>query len=94
MFSLDNWNDDADYLVLDDINWGEKGKFFPAKKMLLGGQREFTLTDKYARKRTVKWGKPCIYCMNNDNYLNMASDPIWAWLQENCTFIFINNKLY
>jgi hypothetical protein len=90
MFSLDQWNDKADYLICDDISW----KYFPSAKMLLGGQQVFTMSDKYARKRTVNWGKPCIYLMNNDNYLEMASDPIWAWLEINCMFVFITNKLY
>ena len=90
MFSLDKWDSDANYLVLDDIEW----KFLPHKKQLLGGQKEFTVTDRYKPKRTVQWGKPCIYCINGDQYLEMANDPIWAWLQENCKFVFINNKLY
>jgi len=90
MFSLDQWNSDASYLVLDDVPW----KYLKAPKMLLGGQKEFTLTDKYARKKTVLWGKPCIYAMNNDNYLEMANDQMWPWLERNCMFIFITNKLY
>lgn len=90
MFSLDQWDSGADYLVLDDVDW----KWLPSKKQLLGAQKQFTMADKYTRKRTVVWGKPSIYCMNNDNYILMTQDPIWAWVQGNCTLIFLENKLY
>lgn len=95
MFSLDKWDDSAEYLVLDDVDW----EYFPHKKQLLGGQREFTVFDRYTKKRTLQWGKPCIYCINGEQYLLMANGSakchnIMDWLRENCTFVFIENKLY
>jgi hypothetical protein len=52
----------AKYLIADDIEW----EFFKCKKQLLGGQREFTATQKYTRMVTVRFGKPVIYLSNTD----------------------------
>lgn len=90
MYNVSDWDSNADYIVLDDIPW----KFVPAKKMLLGGQRHFSLGGKYARVRTVTWGKACIYCINRDEYNEMFKDFMYPWLEENCTFVFLENKLY
>lgn len=90
MFNLSDWDSDADYLILDDVPW----KYVPAKKMLLGGQLRFSLSGKYARVRTLTWGKPMIYSMNNCNYLKMMQWYDTEWLEENCIFVFLNNKLY
>lgn len=95
LFSLDKWDSEAQYLVLDDIDW----EYLPYKKHLLGAQREFTATDRYKPKRTLLWGKPCIYCINRDQYLVMVhgttkQPTIMDWLEDNCIFVHIENKLY
>lgn len=90
LFSLDNWSGDVSYAVFDDIQW----EFFPSKKQLLGSQYEFNLTDKYRRKRSVIYGKPWIYCMNEDNWDKVLVDPIYNWLMLNAKVVFINNKLF
>lgn len=89
-FNLDDWDEDADYLVADDIPW----KYMPSKKCFLGCQQEFVLTDKYRQKRTVTFGMATIYSMNEDNYLEMRNDPMWGWIAGNVEVIFVENKLY
>jgi len=90
-FRLDTWDDQADYVVLDDIPW----EYIPAKKALLGGQREFCLSDKYRGKKTLKHGKPCILLCNpeDDPELKMKEEEK-RWFWENCKWIKLHNKLY
>lgn len=57
------WDDEATYSIFDDFDW----KFMPFKKQFGGAQRQFVVTDKYRRKRTIMWGKPSIYLWNDDN---------------------------
>lgn len=87
---MDDWDENANYLVIDDIPW----KYLPSKKCLLGGQLEFVLTDKYRKKRTVQFGLATIYSMNEDNYLEIRNDPMWTWIMGNCEIVEIRNKLY
>lgn len=90
MFNLDKWASDAQYLILDDIEW----KWLPAKKQLLGCQYEFELSDKYRRKRTVRFGLPVIYTMNQDNYNQLVVDPIWEWVYANTLIVHIENTMF
>lgn len=91
MFNLDRWDSDADYLIIDDIEW----KFLPNKKQLLGGQKQFTMSDKYRSKMDVKWSKPCIICCNPEEYIEMQQDKMVKWINDRCVFIHLNNqKLY
>jgi hypothetical protein len=62
MFNLDSWDPDARYLILDDIEF----EFVPARKALFFGQSEFTITDKYRKKKPVRWGKPVFYLCNEE----------------------------
>jgi len=90
LFNLDEWDESARYLVIDDIDW----KWLPAKKQLLGGQSNFNLSDKYRRKRQVVFGLPTIYCMNYDNYEEIAKDPMLPWLNDNCLRCFVENPFF
>lgn len=91
MFNIDVWNSDAEYIVIDDIDW----EYIPCKKALFGAQLEFTITDKYRKKRRVKWGKPCILLANEDGdpYEKMSQKEK-KWYDENVTLCYVNNKLY
>lgn len=89
MCNLDDWNDDALYLIVDDMDW----KYLPQKKGFLGAQQEFTLTDKYRKKRTVTWGKPTIFLCNPDQDVYYTCDER-TWLLENALYYSLNNKLY
>ena len=53
-FNLDDWDDDAQYIILDEMNI----KYVPNSKAWFGAQRQFVLTEKFRKKRTVKWGNP------------------------------------
>jgi len=90
LFSLDNWSEQVDYAVFDDIPW----EWFPAKKQLLGCQWEFNLTDKYRRKRTVRYGLPWIYTMNEDNWEKVEKDPIINWLRLNAVVVNVEHSLF
>jgi len=89
MFNLEDWNFDAEYLVIDDIEW----KFVPAKKALMGAQKVFTMTDKYKKKVTLQWGKPCIYLCNQDMDVYNSCDER-MWLRDNAEYVIVLNKLY
>ena len=54
------WDDSAEYAVFDDFAF----EFIPNKKCFFGGQRQFTITDKYMGKKSVTWGKPSIFLTN------------------------------
>jgi len=88
LFNLDEWKDDVRYIVLDDIDID----FFPQYKSFFGAQKQFTLTDKYRKKKQVKWGKPCIWTNNNDPRDGKLVDR--NWMDLNIVFIRITNKLY
>lgn len=90
LFCLDEFKEDVDYAVFDDMQGGLE--FFHAYKFWLGHQQSFYATDKYRGKKLITWGKPAIWCSNTDPRADKGADA--EWLDENCTFIFINSKLY
>lgn len=63
--NIDTWSDTAEYLVLDDFPW----RFIPNFKGFVGAQQEITITDKYRKKSTKQWGKPCVI-LTNDHPIN------------------------
>lgn len=89
MWNADDFNSSSTYCVLDDLNI----KFFPNWKPFLGCQKQFTITDKYRSKRTVKnWGKPTIW-LCNPGYSPMDSDELTSadknWIRDNCDIVDI-----
>jgi len=90
LFNLDDWDGETNYIILDDFDI----KFFPNWKSFIGCQKQFTVTDKYRGKRTVKWGKPCIW-LNNDDPRESLSRSQSIWLEANTVILNIgSNKLY
>nr|WAE43016.1 MAG: replication associated protein [Cressdnaviricota sp.] len=89
MFNLDDWDNDADYLILDDFDW----KFIPSKKGLIGAQNTIVLSDKYRKKQTLIWGKPVIILSNHDGDVYNTCDER-TWLLSNCTYFILHNKLF
>jgi hypothetical protein len=80
------------YIVFDDINWES---FKHSAKSFCGGQRDFSVTDKYRRKFRLAGGIPSIILLNPEDYGNGFQDFYNThWGQENITVIWINNKLY
>lgn len=86
IFDLGEWNDNAKYAIFDDFEDWER---FYNYKQWLGAQLQFGVTDKYRKKRQIKWGKSCILLSNqNPNFKDQE------WINLNCFTIFITNKLY
>jgi hypothetical protein len=88
MFSLEKFDEGADYVIFDDYDASK----FASYKCWFSAQEEFTLTDKYARKRTVKWGKPMIWLSNDDPRDNLVFDQ--NWLRANSIIVHLEDKLY
>lgn len=100
MFNLNVWDDQAAYLVLDDIPF----EFVTGRKAIWGAQKEMTLTDKFRHKRSVKWNKPTIFLGNEgddfrlltcggkgDALRNLAER---AWYIENSVIVEIREPMY
>ncbi|KAF8954337.1 hypothetical protein BDZ97DRAFT_1977654 [Flammula alnicola] len=88
IFNLDQFDEGAEYVIFDDYD----PKNFTNYKCWFGGQAEFNLTDKYTRKRTVKWGKPMIWLSN----ANPLEDPVFDsdWLAANTVVVHLDSKLF
>jgi len=90
-FNLDDWDDEAKFIILDDIDIS----FFPRWKEFLGCQKQFVLTDKYRRKRTVHWGRPCVWLCNADlDPRRTLSRVANEWLSINVFIYESDEKLY
>lgn len=81
---------DARYAVFDDISGGLSRIDY---KAWLGGQLHFTITDKYKKKRTITWGKPCIY-ISNENPYDTDKGIDFDWLRANTNIVHIDSEMY
>lgn len=90
LFNLDQYNKDATYAVFDDLAGGME--FFHSYKQWLGGQKEFTVTDKYRKKQHINFGKFCVYCSNTDPREDKGVDR--EWLEGNCIFVYIDKPVF
>ena len=90
LFNMDQYDDDADYAVFDDIAGGLE--FFHSYKQWLGCQMEFTVTDKYRHKRHIKFGKYTIYVANSDPREDPKVDV--NWLNGNCYFLYLDSPAF
>nr|QCX29347.1 Replication-associated protein [Plant associated genomovirus 1]QCX29351.1 Replication-associated protein [Plant associated genomovirus 1] len=82
--------DDAEYAVFDDMQGGFE--YFHGYKFWLGGQSEFTVTDKYKGKKHVKWGKPTIWLSNVDPTTEKGLD--YEWLMGNAFIVRVEDPFY
>ncbi|UDN67454.1 replication-associated protein [robinz virus RP_389] len=90
-FNLDDWDETAKYIVLDDFNI----KFFPQWKSFFGAQECFVLSDKYRKKRTVTWGKTCIWLCNRDgDPRGVISGAELEWLRSNAVIYDLFSPLF
>lgn len=80
--------DDVRYAVFDDMPFAS----FPRPKQWFGAQKTITVTDKYKGKRTINWGKPCIFLANPEDDTSLIRD--LSWYQENVLLVRIDSKLY
>lgn len=92
LLNLDDWNEDADYIILDDFS-SDILKYLPSWKCFFGGQKQFVLTDKYRGKKTVHWGKPMIWLSNEDLFKNLNIEHL-EFIKKNCECIVLNKNLY
>ncbi len=77
---------EAEYAVFDDMLGGlERLEFY---KGWLGAQAEFTVTDKYARKQKVTWGRPTIMLMNESPFSYGCDHD---WLMRNCDVVHVTD---
>lgn len=72
------------YVVFDDFEWSSVEHF---KKQWFGCQKQFTVTDKYMAKKTIKLGVPLIWLCN-------ACPPLDDWMLGNVEVIYLENPLY
>lgn len=89
MWNISELRDDAEYAIFDDMIGGFE--FFKQYKQWFGCQQEFTTTDKYAKKRKVIWGKPCIWLSNDDPRMSPHIDVDW-W-DKNVITVYIDHQL-
>jgi len=90
---FDVFDSSLDYVIFDDIPMDSK----PMWKSFLGGQHQFTITDKYMKKKSIIWGKPCIFVCNEDHDPRLdpkLSSSFIDWLSGNCVYVDIENKLF
>lgn len=86
----DFWN--TGYIIFDDIEWDS---IKSSAKSWFGAQRDFSVSDKYRRKRRIVGGLPCIFLCNPDAFNGDLRDFILGhWGRENIHVVQINNKLY
>ncbi|QCO93523.1 replication-associated protein [Gopherus associated circular DNA virus 4] len=93
-FSLDDWDDDADYVIFDDLPM-EK---VPGWKVWLGSMGEMVLYDRYRPKMKKYWGpKKCCIILCNPG-VDWRYSEIWKGENEWCTInvevINITQNLY
>lgn len=88
--NIDTWNDDMEYLILDDFS-ADITKFLPLWKGLFGAQRELNLTQKYRGISRKKYGKPCIFLCNQ---LPILSDADQVWMDANALTVRIYDPLF
>ncbi|CAF2261120.1 unnamed protein product [Rotaria magnacalcarata] len=67
VFDYDQWNDDADYIIFDDIPWSDFRKNgYPSKRSLLTGQNFVSHRDYKGKPMRLNTQKPIIVLLNPD----------------------------
>lgn len=83
---------DFGYVVFDDLDWDT---FKLSRKSWLGGQRDFSVTDKYRRKRRIPGGIPAIVCLNQEDFTEEFRSFCFSnWGLQNIEVVTLTNKLY
>lgn len=80
------------YIVFDDIEWDS---IKSSAKSWFGSQRDFSVSDKYRRKRRVPGGIPCIYLCNPDAFIGEFYDFILSnWGKSNINVVTLLDPLF
>uniref|UniRef100_A0AAU6S5B5 Replication associated protein n=2 Tax=unclassified Gemykolovirus TaxID=2763233 RepID=A0AAU6S5B5_9VIRU len=94
LWDLAGFDESVEYAIFDDMVNGLRAGYFKYKDWM-GGQFNFTVQDKYAKKKRVNWGKAAIYITNVDPRLDAnAGDIEWDWMEENCTFYEVREPIF
>lgn len=79
----EHWVDNASILIIDDFPTDDKHPAPSWVKMALGGQRRFTVTDKYCRKKTVTGPFTTIWLGNhlpNFGFFSQYANDHFKWV--------------
>jgi len=91
LFNLGDWDDEALFAIFDDIDI----RFFPHWRQFLGAQERIVITDKYHRKETKDWGKPCIWLCNRDlDPRDALSGAAMEWWRANVITVVLTSPLF
>jgi len=95
---MSEFNESVEYAVFDDMVGGLRAGYFNYKDWM-GGQFNFTVQDKYMKKRSIKWGKATIFICNEDprDLPPAYNDRVgldWAWMEENCVFYEVKAPIF
>ena len=80
--------EDVKYGIVDDMDI----KKFPYWKPLLGCQEQFTVADKYHKKKQLSFGKPVIWLCNEDPSTWKGID--LEWIYGNVLVVGVHSKLF
>jgi hypothetical protein len=83
--------DEIQYMIWDDVSWQDDALKKEQYKNWLGGQDNFTVSDRYMKKADISWSKPCIFLANTDP-LAGCSKATQHWLRGNCTIVDLGDK--
>lgn len=83
---------DFGYVVFDDIEWSS---ISGSAKSWFGSQRDFSVSDKYRRKRRLRGGIPCIFLVNPDSYNGDLLEFVRSeWGLLNIDVVHLNTTLF
>lgn len=89
LFNLDTDLEGVQYAVFDDLQGGFE--FFHSYKFWLGHQWEANISDKYRAKKTIQWGRPSIFIMNDHPETQKVD---MDWLKANCLIVYVHSPLF
>ncbi|KAG0161961.1 hypothetical protein DFQ30_004712, partial [Apophysomyces sp. BC1015] len=78
------------YAIFDNFSLDK----FLRYKNWLGAQVEFSHRPRYGKDQTIKWGRPVIWCCNDDADPRLAKNADVQWSSVNCVFVNIDKPLF
>ena len=90
LFNLDQYDKTAEYAVFDDLHGGME--FFHSYKQWLGGQKEFTSTDKYRKTKHQVRKILSILQQHRPQRRERCRDR--DWLEGNCKFVYVDKPIF
>lgn len=90
LYNMNEYDEGSEYAIFDDLRTGLTEFDY---KNWLGGQHQFVTTDKYRHKRTVTWGRPCIYISNYNPFDVSPSSIDLDWLRGNTVCVNVEEPM-